>query len=424
MGDTSYCVQCNSTEHFTNSRVHRGTCVCDIDHDFVDNKCVRPKGPYVPLPVNKSDMATIPEGAWDPNAPSGPDGKNYTLIHGDLIQEGDKNIYHTFNSSAGYVVVLPEDASKTFYFEIESRENPFTVQIPPTTVADIECNSATLNLPPENKININGGGVINLNPIGGGDKLIVNSVKVNPSSNELILDSPANLTIVDLDISGHQSVTGQDPDKNLQTLCKLVKIEAESVFTATNLKFEEIKVGLRSIINIVTDNVVIDDAPIELYHLKNNFGNQRAPLSFTGKKAPGVTKGIRILPLDEGEPVPTENENFTVADFNINDNIDNASYNACTQMKKEFNGGEDFASDRAECYQDEKDEKVWRLIATKTVNESKKKDKGLSGGAIAGIVIACIVVVAAIIALLVYFLVIKKRNQSTTSTQGDSSIAI
>ena len=429
-GDTSRCAKCNETQFFKNSRVFPGTCVCDVDHELSDGKCVRPKGPYVPPRVNKSEMTELTADSF--NKSENTDGTyNLTLAKGDAIESG-KTVYFNFDPKASSVTIPPQFGGNVYYFELKDREKPFTVQLPENTVADIECKGATINVPSENKININGAGEVKLNSIGDENSVKVNNVKIQPDTNYLVMESDdANITMLELDVSGVQSCTGQRSvgDKIFQTICRLAKVEADSSFKAYNLKFENIKVGLRSLISMDTDSVIIDDAPIDLYHLSNKYGNQNPPLQFIGTKPPGKPRGINILPLNEGEQVPSlsEDENFTVASFNINENIDNASRTACEEMKKDFKGGEGFSNDENSlyCVLDEDDKKTYTLVATKTVNDNKGKDKdGLSGGAIAGIVIACVVVVAAIIALLVYFLVIKKRNQSTTSTQGDSSIAI
>ena len=419
----NYCAVCNDT--FRKSRVHPGTCVCDHDHEYVDNKCVRPAGPYVPPPINKTELGRLSKESFTTS--NSDDGLNYTLSKIEGVSN-DNQLYYPFGTDSGAVTIPDDFKNKEYFFDIQPRNKPFTIQLPPETVANVECmgDSTNLKIPADNKkVNLYGGGKVTLNPIGDENSLTLNNVILEPQSKNLVLDSDkSNLTLLILDITGNKECQGQQSTGNdvFQTTCNLVKVEARSEFTPKNIKLENIKVGLLSLINI-DDTVNIENANIILYHNNNHYGNQRTPLVFSGS-APAKTGEIHIEKLDEGVAVPTEQENFSVAEFNLKNYDD--SKKACDEMLKDFKGGDVFSEDSGKCVPDENDKNKAILVATREYNQKNNDDDkgGLSAGAIAGIVIACVVVVAAIIALLVYFLVIKKKNQSTTSTQGDSSIAI
>ena len=417
---TNICYECDDALNMTNSNVFPGTCVCKVDFDFVDKKCVRPTGPYVQPDVDRDTLQDIQL--------TGNNG-DYKLESEPTIDNGKKGYFLFDKENDKSVTIEDKYGNIPYYFEIANNVPEFTVSVPENTVTDLKCSGTTLKLPHKNSININGGGDLTLNTIDDNKELTINTVTIQRDLDELTFKSTnANITVKDLDISGTKTCNGQEPGDNFyQTVCNLLRVEAESVFTPTNLKFNRIRAGLNSVINIGTEsNVDLTGAPIDLYHAINQFGNQNAPLVFTGtNKINGNTGEIHILNLKKGEQVPVPNEeeeNFTVAQFDL---TGQNNKDACEEMKKNFKGGEGFSNDKSTC--DEYEEGKYRLIATKSSGDDGdggEKKKKLSGGAIAGIVIACVVVVAAIIALLVYFLVIKKKNQSTTSTQGDSSIAI
>ena len=367
----NYCVE--PAQNFTLSRAHPGIFVCDADHDYVDNECVCPPALYVPDQANKDDMSELK--AFE--SKDGDNGKELTLSNLDGV-DTSMTLYKEFGTEDWSVFIPDNFGSYEYYFD-----------------------------------------------------LTVDNVVIKPESEEplSLKSSKANLTLLVLDVIGVNRVCqGQEDDGNdiYQTTCNLVKVEPDSEFTPKYLKFKNIKVGLRSLININTnEDVDIGDAKIELYHSGNKYGNQNAPIKFTGTKGPAKIGDIYIVKIDEGKPMTNEDENFTVAQFNLGS--EEESNKTCNDAYEKFQGGDGFKKDKklAFCVPNEDDPTQYTLVATKSYNDDGgKKKKKLSAGAIAGIVIACVVVVAAIIALLVYFLVIKKKNQSTTSTQGDSSIAI
>lgn len=424
-GNLNKCTKCDTDNGFKLSG-NRCTCSND-DYDLIGNICYPPIPPVQPIeeaPVN------IIEGQFTTDGGAG--NKTFALDAEKLNQSDYLSIPSNFITNDVKFVNV-ETGFEKVEIKAPSRNEQLTI-LPTTAKLNIACDDfANLVLPQESSnINLTGNGVIDLQPSTSNAKSI-NLQKVSPQQGgDMTLTSDeADINIKEIQVFGSSTFTGQNDGK--KTTCERVDLEGRSEFTPRFLNLKDLRIGLLAVFNMKYPNITFEDnSKIDVFYnrtLGASYGSH-FPILISGKEFPDLSKAkIYIQRINSNETLPNTQEEDGPEEYNIARIEDQGSlddmYQHCLELKEKFEGGEGF--DNSNCINEtnSKQEAV-NLVAIKSGKEKNPddKDKGLSAGAIAGIVIACVVVVAAIIALLVYFLVIKKRNQSTTSTQGDSSIAI
>lgn len=396
------CSKCDSANHFKQSTLNSNICSCEENYDFINNQCVEPPKPVTLEPLNTKDYPN------DPEAYNDKDGA--ITLNPSKIPKPEEGFT--------YKVQIPNNAKNV---SIESSGPPVLLNVPVTTSGPfsiktnspviVNCeNNANIQVPQDSsQIEIRGKGKISINDENK-KAITIGKVIIDPEESSITeFSSESDLTLKVLDIFGDRSLSGEGT-KSLS--CELAKVEGGASFKPKNMTIDTIKVGLKSLLEI--DH---DDVNIKNYLVAYNTSNIDIPIIFNSPFPNLKEKTIALFDQMQNSLIleDTEIETVILSQFNGEKCMD-----TCNDFK--FNGGSGFNS--AECR--EAGTNKCNLIAMKTAKEKDPGDDkgGLSAGAIAGIVIACVVVVAAIIALLVYFLVIKKKNASTTSTQGDSSIAI
>ena len=431
---TSFCIKCQ--ENFDFSSVYPGTCVCDEEHDFVDNKCIErlkplPPPDVVPEPIDPKKLIPDPSNA-----------KNVTIDATGLKTETQYRVGIQPNLD---VVNVPEKLDVRLELDGTNRNEPLTIV--PAKDSQVELltylSTTELKVPSDSQqLSITGSGEIKLDPIPTSGDQKADSVtidKLSPRGDgdnqgiKLVSDN-ANITVQNVQVYGKTKLQGQAKEGQV-TKCENVYLERGSDLTVENVELKDVVIGLISVFNIKPSCTFDRDSKLKVKY-NRPVGNRKFqyPLNIEriGGKYPDFSLvSLLIESADANETLLLEDEataqqgDFPIAQFTSPDEKNTTLLlEQCQQLKDKFSSSvKEF--DEAQCINaTTEDERVYNLVARKGTKKKDDDDGGLSGGAIAGIVIACIVVVAAIIALLVYFLVIKKRNQSTTSTQGDSSIAI
>ena len=337
--------------------------------------------------------------------------------------------FYAYNVQNGVDNVVVPGSIKKFQLNVNN-DNEVTLTAPESEVTVNITNNANIKINPDQSSNLDvvGKGTIKLNPTTEVADLKDNTLKVGtiqPEGDGITLESSApKLDIQKIDVypiegTPSTSITG---NANGETTCQKLLLQGRSALTVKNIDLlNDIYIGLLSSIRLE------DKTKFEKVNFHIKYNRQTPETIFpiviksTNDGFPNFEGHIKVeRQEDVGAIISADLDELLIAQFDGN-NIDD-SYEACTNYSKQYDGGEGFGT--TECYNSTKEGETKSYLKAVKSQDKGKDDKGLSAGAIAGIVIACVVVVAAIIALLVYFLVIKKRNQSTTSTQGDSSIAI
>ena len=399
----SGCYKCDEENHFTHSIKRDGTCVCDPEYDFFNNQCVLPPGPFTPPP-------TPPQTELPSELLNCPTGQNCTIyLNSEAL---DNNLVYTQNIPQEAPGIIVPETGPVLSLNIGDRNKPFIVDSKPKRKVTIVCpKTADLVVPKENKITVETDAPsLTISPTDNSDTVSIH--KVTPSQDLTISQGTANVTLNELLVNTPLTFTGQEGGH--QTTCSKVMIQRGIEFKPKRVVLGLVQIGLRSIVDIDDAEVVARDAIFEVFYNSTQDSNIPVPIHIS-EKVVDLSNAIIRMNQASRDAYFQETDLFTLAEFE-SDNV-NKSMEKCNEVKYE-KGGSDYGE--ASCEPDGKNNA--KLVARKTTS-NKPKDKGLSAGAIAGIVIACVVVAAAIIALLVYFLAIKKKANST-STQGDSSIAI
>ncbi|KAK8850299.1 hypothetical protein M9Y10_018428 [Tritrichomonas musculus] len=417
------CYQCDEDNNFEDSVANPGTCVCKEGYDYVNNQCIEAIKPAIPPPTVPEKAVALESGK--DFTPTGT-GNNmvYTVKDSkELDQTADS--YKLEVPSQVATVTIPQIQKEIFVDLQGTRNDGVTINASASTPVTVNCqNGAKLNIPTKNDITISAGQSLNVDPIEENSEN-VNIGNLRPNEDRLDLTSKVNVTINELDIYGTKTVTGSSDD-NKKTTCTNARLARGATFTPAKMIIENIEVGLLSkvLLNQPLGEVQVGKFFIDYNRTQDT--NIPVPIIFENVIPVLNTTHLEMKKINADQEL-LEEEKFTLAQFNFGSATEAEMKEVekqCQNLRENYDGGGDSGfNDKPECV---KTSTGYDLVAKKQVGDDNggKNDKGLSGGAIAGIVIACVVVVAAIIALLVYFLVIKKKNASTTSTQGDSSIAI
>ncbi|KAK8858129.1 hypothetical protein M9Y10_013229 [Tritrichomonas musculus] len=428
------CYVCDEASNFNKDPIN-GQCSCKPGYELVGSICLPPIEPVPPpppvLPTKPVDFDSMfvekNAGVETTNLTFNPDGYKF-----------QNDVTYTLSVSAkNDIVMVPENANISSVSlklgQRTSSDDPVQIIAPKVDNLNVEFGTDTsIAIPPSSKnIDLTGMGTITIvsteqsNTIEIGK--IVPSGSSDGESKGIVIESNATEIIIDeVQVFGQTTLKGLE---NGETKCSNLVLEGGSDISVEKVSLDRVFIGLLSTLTFDKPNVTVDNAEIKL--LYNRTINQRH-FPIRANRVKGVfpdfkkVKKVFMDTISSGDYIKTqeeEEEEFLVAHFTDEENNDkDAIYQSCLDLAGRYDYSNGFGS--PQCVNSTDDGVYTDLLVKKT--DPPKKDKGskLSGGAIAGIVIACIVVVAAIIALLVYFLVIKKRNQSTTSTQGDSSIAI
>ena len=420
------CVKCNTELGFKEDVErdyddHIDMCVCNSSLELVDGLCLPLILPMTPEPGAprieiEPDMYTHPSENPNEIQITG-STKNATAIY-------SMDVDKTLES------IAVSDNITNILFKIEGTDKPLTINpLSETTevILDFTDDSKIVIPPKSDNIEIKGTGKINIEPIKkeGSDtpskEITINKVSPKPNGNMEFESDVDNLIIKEIQTFGTSTIKG-DSRQGKTTTCQDLLLEGGSDFSTYDIVLQKVKIGLKSILNLNTDTTKFDEGSKLWIYYNRTIPERRFPIKINNAFPDFDKVRISVHNIASGDYLPVEqaDEQLLIAQFNNENAGQDKLWEECQKLRPKFEDGNNF--ENAQCLNIT--EKEVNLVATKVDKPSKSKDKKLSGGAIAGIVIACIVVVAAIIALLVYFLVIKKKNQSTTSTQGDSSIAI
>ncbi|KAK8837457.1 hypothetical protein M9Y10_036454 [Tritrichomonas musculus] len=424
---TNVCIVCDETKFFKPTPVEIGgisRCNCIDGLDFFEGQCIKPipavtPSAFPPDKIDSLDSAAVPN-ATDSSQVTFNKGGNYkddTLYTYNLPQTVNK-------------VEVPSEIQN---FQLNVGNGQEVTIVLPESGNDVAVNftgTSTIKVNPVQSSNLDvvGDGTITINTPNDGDLKedeVLNIGTIQPTGEEITLKSNEKLNIKKIDVYPVEgkpitTITGTDSG----TSCEGLFLQGRSNLVVKNIDLvKDIYIGLLSSLRM--DNAKFEKAK---FHIKYNRQTPETvfPIVFNGKGGFPHFDGDIVVERQEveGEIIQEDQEELLISEFN-GDSLEE-SYKACLNYSSHYRGGESFND--PECYNSTNtngdDANKAYMRSTKSQKKGDDGKKGLSGGAIAGIVIACVVVVAAIIALLVYFLVIKKRNQSTTSTQGDSSIAI
>ena len=399
------CLKCDSSKHEKPSSVNPGTCVCDDDYDYIDGKCVEAIQPELP--------PSIPTGEKVAKLTCKETGAVCEIKTDDLPGNKEAYVLDAEQLSGRTSIVIPE-TGKDIHISIPETNTDFTVNTTSDNIpVTVYCpENAKIKIPSSNDITLSPKGNLQVNPIKEGENVDIK--KLIPAVESVTLTSDSNVTINELDVYGVRELIGVN-DK--ETKIENARLARGATFTPNNMNIQNIEVGLLSKVLLKQSSEKLHIGRFIVDYNRAQFSNIPIPIQFSNV-VPYLNDTALEMKKTAADSTLQEEEVYKVAEF-----AEAGSKDQCQNLINNYDkeGDSGFSKSSMKC--EETDNGEVQLVARKEVGGGKE-DKGLSGGAIAGIVIACVVVVAAIIALLVYFLVIKKRNHSTTSTQGDSSIAI
>ncbi|KAK8896736.1 hypothetical protein M9Y10_014653 [Tritrichomonas musculus] len=397
--DPTFCLKCDKKNHFEESDIFPGTCVCDEDYDFVNNQCVEPFSPVAP-PQQPQDQYQIDQ--------------TETIFYQYVIVSGSMYTIlsnATFVPGTLYILLVPIKITKIViprgptYFQLNipqpSTGEGVTVNADPSTQVDLSCPNGANIVIPDNNNNyvLKGSGLITIDPPSGSTSVFLKKISLDQSGNTMTLTSTkAQINVREVEVYGKQSVIGQATIYN--TVIETTKIQSGSEFSPENLTLTTLKIGIQSVL-FVKGNSRVKITNYQVYYNSSNVN--KIPIQFISPFPDFSNSNVQIVNMSQGAHLQEGEETFKIASFTGEN-----SQQACQNFK--YNGGDQFTS--TECVTQGA---TTVKIAKRAVSPDQgggdggKKKKGLSGGAIAGIVVGCVVAVGLVVFLCIWFLVVKKK---------------
>ena len=398
--DPNYCLSCDKKNHFEESDIFPGTCVCDDDYDYLNGQCVVPSGPVTPTP-NPIPEFPIAGSIFDRFIRPSDDGKGYQF-NPDAFNQ---------TTVVLYILVIPVHITwitipigpKMFQLNIPQTtgNDSITVNADPTTQVDLSCSDGAKLVIPDNNNNyiLRGGGFITVDPPNGRNSVTLSRITLDQFGNTMTLNSnKGHINVKELLVYGQQAIRGQW--NNFKTKCETAKVEGGSTFTPENITFNTLKVGFQSVLYIKGNSNVI----VTNYQVYYNITVAKIPLQFTAPFPDFRNSNVQVLNIGQGENLQAD-DTFNVASFS-----GDGSQQACESLK--IGSGSQYNQPTCQTQGT-----TTVMVAKKAVSPDDgsggsgggKKKKGLSAGAIAGIVVGCVVAVGLVVFLCIWFLVVKKK---------------
>ncbi|KAK8852598.1 hypothetical protein M9Y10_017586 [Tritrichomonas musculus] len=381
--DFTECSKCDSDE--LNPYLHG--CLCkDEKSEYVDGKCVKQIESWEPAEVKLESFGTqsVQGGVQ--------------TIDTSAIETVDASKYYTqeISREANEIKIINKN-NANLLLEIHDKE--ISVQL------DSEDTKVTLECPDQAKIKLNNApnviinakGSLSINPIDANlNEIKVGKVVLYESVESITSDK--NLVITELQVFKSKGFKATKENIKIET----VKIEQGGTFEpSSNLQLAKIEIGINSELEV---NDAWEDSEITIYYNRpqpDEIENMVFPLSLSVLPN-SFPKTFTIKKKELGQLL--EDKDYNILAVPEMEKID--VNEKCIQLANLYNS-KDAVFSRADCKPyDLRGKKYYLLYAT---NTSGSKKKGLSAGAIAGIVIACVVVVAGVAVLVWYFAFYKKK---------------
>ena len=403
-----HCQKCDDTgiicnECTANDLVKSGyECTCKGGFEFVNDVCVEEIKRITPSPTpnpeklpdesSKTDETTKIQTITTEKITSVDPAKIYTenldpsAVQLNIINKNNANLYVDASGASKIVVQLENDETK------------LTLSVRDSSTVQLK-NGLSTTL-------INAGSSLNINGFSddSATEITVGKITTSLLSSSLSLGTDKSLVIKELQVFGDKEVTAD------KVTIEKVKIEQGSQFKpSSTLKIQSIEIGIGS--KLIVSDAIKDSNIIIHYNRPQGDENKIYPL-ILDVLSTAVPKSYTIKKTNLGTYLDEQDYILMVKKYpsNMDDNVKGV----CTNWEKTYDSSDSpFTSVtcryQENVYEDKKEGIMYNELQLVATNAKSKKN-GLSGGAIAGIVIGCVAAVAIAAVLIWYFAFYRKSK--------------